>query len=519
MSKARDARDARDLVVFSKQVFISATRKLTPASIWIKDGKIQAIKPYDERVDTSRVDVLRVDDECVVLPGVVDSHVHVNEPGRVEWEGFDSATRAAVVGGCTTLADMPLNSIPPTTTVANLHAKHRAAEGKCWMDVRFIGGAVNDNADQLQPMLKEGVVGFKCFLINSGVEEFHWVNEQEAKAALKNLQGTGSFLMFHAELEEESKHEHSEEKEEQAEQKDKSKKGKKGKRKVAAKSKKASKKAKKQAEAEGSEESKQTKDEKTESKEQKGGDPKEYKTFLQSRPCSMENRAIEMVVNLCREFKVRCHIVHLSSAEALPIIRKAKADGLPLTVETCYHYLFFDAESIPNAQPKFKCCPPIREKNNQQLLWEALADGTIDFVVSDHSPCTKDLKAKDGGDFMKAWGGISSLQFGLSILHTAATQRGHGFSEIVRWLSENTSKLLAIDKQKGKIEEGYDADLVVFDPKKQWKVQASDILYKNKFSAYEDVTLVGSVRATILRGVVQARDGKVVVDRPHGQCK
>jgi len=355
---------------------------------------------------------------------------------------------------------MPLNSIPPTTTVPNLNKKLEAAQKQCWVDVRFIGGAVSDNAEHLQPLLEAGVCGFKCFLIHSGVDEFTHVSPDQARLALQKLQGSGSFLMFHAELDESHEHEIAQ------------------------------------------------------------LDPKDYQTFLKSRPMSMENRAIELVANLCRESKVQCHIVHLSSSEAIPIVEKAKADGAPLSVETCYHYLFFNAETIPSAQPQFKCCPPIRENDNREKLWDALKRGTIDFVVSDHSPCTEDLKKKNGGDYMQSWGGISSLQFGLSVLHTeGVVQRGCTWNHLTRWLCEGPAKLIGLGNKKGKIEVGFDADLVIFNPATRWVVEPSMVLHKNKLTAYAGKELIGKVEKTILRGdvIYDAKEGGFKHSEPQGQ--
>jgi len=449
------------LIVHAKQVLRNGT--IAPATLIIVNGTIQSILPFSPEITSKHV--INVPDDSVLMPGVVDSHVHVNEPGRTEWEGFATATKSAVFGGVTTLADMPLNSIPPTTTVPNLITKINAAQGQCHCDVRFIGGLVkeNSNTTDLNALIDFGICGFKCFLIDSGVNEFTFVNEAELRNGLARLKGTGSFLMFHAEL---------------------------------------------------ALDDKEMEEEKAKLKEL-NEDPLKYETFLHSRPRNMENKAIELVAKVCGEFQVRCHIVHLSSSEALPTIRKAKAQGFPLTVESCYHYLYFDAESIPHAQPKYKCCPPIREKENRDKLWEALKEGTIDLVVSDHSPCTADLKSKKGGNYMESWGGISSLQFGLSILHTEAIRRGCTLADISKWLSEKPAHLIGLGHRKGKIEEGFDADFVVFNPKKEWTVETTDILHKNKLTPYEGHKLTGKVHATILRGNVIYQDGKFTEPKGH----
>jgi len=445
------------LVIVAKQVVIGD--QIQSASIHVREGKIVDVKPFDSVVPSGSK-ILKLEDECILLPGVVDSHVHVNEPGRTDWEGFDTATRAAAAGGITVIADMPLNSVPPTTTVKNFEEKLKAAQGKCWIDVRFIGGVVNDNEEHLLPLVEKGVCGFKCFLINSGVEEFSYVSPEQAFLALKKLQSTDVFLMFHAELEE---------------------------------------------------------DIDTIRETLKDQDSKEYNTFLQSRPKSMENRAIEMVISLCRESRVRCHIVHLSSSDAIPLIQRAKEEGLPLSVETCYHYLYFEAEMIPRAEPKYKCCPPIREHSNRERLWSALGANIIDLVVSDHSPCTSDLKSKSGGDYLTSWGGISSLQFGLSVLFTEATRRGYSLVDVVRWICEKPAELIGLGARKGKIAVGFDSDFVVFNPTRKWIISKDQILFKNKMSAYEGQEVIGLVEKTIVRGHTVYCDGKIVTeDGPRG---
>nr|XP_029512341.1 allantoinase, mitochondrial-like [Oncorhynchus nerka] len=336
---------------------------IRPALIVIKEGKIHKILP-DSSGSTGYTaagcEVLDVGDH-LVMPGIVDCHVHVNEPGRTTWEGFWTATRAAAAGGVTTIVDMPLNSIPPTTTLDNFHEKMAAASGKCFVDTAFWGGVVPGNQLELLPMIRAGVAGFKCFLIHSGVEEFPHVTDEDLHIAMKQLQGTGSVLLFHAERDVPLPLE------------------------------------------------KEERDVPLQSEE---ADPKEYSTFLKSRPDVMELEAIRTVTELCLKYQVHCHIVHLSSAQPLALIQAAKQAGAPLTVETTHHYLSLSAEHIPAGATQFKCCPPIRGVANQEQLWSALKAGQIDMVVSDHSPCTPDLKRLDSGDFTQAWGGISSLQFG-----------------------------------------------------------------------------------------------------------
>uniref|UniRef100_A0A4W4EDX7 allantoinase n=1 Tax=Electrophorus electricus TaxID=8005 RepID=A0A4W4EDX7_ELEEL len=333
--------------VRSQRVLIG--EEILPALITIKDGKIHNILPDAGATRHTAGEVLDVGNS-VVMPGIVDCHVHVNEPGRTAWEGYWTATRAAAAGGVTTIVDMPLNSIPPTTTLKNFHEKLQAAAGQCFVDTAFWGGVVPGNFLELRPMVQAGVAGFKCFLIHSGVAEFPHVADSDLHAALRQLQGTGSVLLFHAEKEMDSL--------------------------------------------------------------PCSPDPSEYSTFLRTRPDIMEMEAVRTVTELCLQYQVRCHIVHLSSAQSLKLIRAAREAGAPLTVETTHHYLTLSAEDIPSGATQFKCCPPIRDIANQGQLWSALRAGDIDMVVSDHSPCTPGLKRLDSGDFSQAWGGISSLQFG-----------------------------------------------------------------------------------------------------------
>ncbi|XP_011308983.1 probable allantoinase 1 [Fopius arisanus] len=387
----------------------------------------------------------------ILMSGVVDSHVHCNEPGRTHWEDFSTATQAAAAGGITTIIDMPLNSIPPTTTVRNFEEKLTCAKGNIFVDVGFWGGVVPGNSKELKPMLKAGVAGFKCFLIPSGTSEFRHVSLDDVEKALEELKSTESVLLFHAELEE--------------------------------------------------------------TISTKGLDPHQYATFLRTRPAAMESSAIMEVADLCKKSGVRCHIVHLSASEALPIVSEAKKCGAPLTAETCHHYLTFAAEEIPDSATLFKCCPPIRNRDNREKLWKALQDGTLDMINSDHSPCTADLKIDD---FLQAWGGISSLQFGLPIAWTEARRRGIQVEQLAKWISRNPAKLSGFEKRKGDIAPGMDADFVVWDPEEIITVKTADILYKNKISPYEGRELFGKIHATILAGEFIFKDGKVV-GKPVGK--
>ncbi|KAL2090423.1 hypothetical protein ACEWY4_015129 [Coilia grayii] len=419
--------------------------EIRPAVILIKDGKIENILHCVDVGLVASAEVLDVG-EHLVMPGIVDCHVHVNEPGRTSWEGYWTATRAAAAGGITTVVDMPLNSIPPTTTVGHLREKMQAAAGQCFVDTAFWGGVIPGNQLELRPMVQAGVVGFKCFLIHSGVDEFPHVTHGDLHSALQLLQGTDSVLLFHAERE-------------------------------------------------------------IHQPLGDSGDPCEYSTFLSSRPDVMETEAIRMVTQLCQQYQVRCHIVHLSSAQPLQLIRAAKQAGAPLTVETTHHYLSLAAEHIPPGATQFKCCPPIRDMANQELLWAALKDGDIDMVVSDHSPCTPDLKRLESGDFTQAWGGISSLQFGLPLFWTSACKRGFSLADTVRLLCQRTARLCRLDNQKGSLRPGHDADLVIWNPDKEFEVKEGDIHHKNKLTPYLGRTLRGEVYATLVRGRLVYKQG------------
>uniref|UniRef100_A0A8C9V5H8 allantoinase n=1 Tax=Scleropages formosus TaxID=113540 RepID=A0A8C9V5H8_SCLFO len=410
---------------------------ICPAVIVIKDGKILSIHPDSELPFNDKWKVLDVGNK-LVMPGVVDCHVHVNEPGRVSWEGYWTATRAAAAGGVTTIVDMPLNSIPPTTTLESFREKMQAAEGQCFVDTAFWGGVVPGNQWELRPMIQAGVAGFKCFLIHSGVDEFPHVTDGDLHITMKQLMGTGSVLLFHAERE-------------------------------------------------------------IQTIPVKDEDPCEYSTFLRSRPDLMEIEAIRTITQLCLQYQVRCHIVHLSSAQPLKLIQEARQAGAPLTVETTHHYLNLSAEHIPPGATQFKCCPPIRGEANQEQLWLALKTGQIDMVVSDHSPCTPDLKKLETGDFTQAWGGISSLQFGLSLFWTTASQKGFSLSDVVRLLCQKPAELCGLGNQKGCLLPGHDADLVIWDPEKE--SEASYTVIKHfTLTPYLGCKLRGEVCTTLLRG-------------------
>ncbi|KAJ8687405.1 hypothetical protein QAD02_023199 [Eretmocerus hayati] len=434
-----------------------------PAIIVVTDGVIEEIIRCSSENEINQVKRRYIDVDCndfgnlILMPGVVDSHVHVNEPGRTEWEGFWTATRAAAAGGVTTLVDMPLNSIPPTTTVENLKTKVRAAKNQSFVDVGFWGGVIPGNHLNLKPLVEAGVVGFKCFLCPSGVDEFPHVDENDVRAALSELQYTNSLLAFHAECEVGNTF------------------------------------------------------------EQIKGNPCNYETYLQTRPPEMETNAITMIMNMCETYQCRCHIVHLSAGKALNLIRQAKQKQLPLTVETCYHYLCLAAETIPNCATQFKCCPPIRDETNQEKLWMGIEDGSVDMVVSDHSPSSADLKA--GGDFLKAWGGISSLQFGLSLLWTGIKNRpttNLGLVDVARLLCAAPAQLCGLQDRKGSLRPGMHADFVVWDPDSSFQVQEREILHKHKLTPYKGDRLFGKVLATIVRGDFVYKHGEFCAE-PFGQ--
>ena len=404
------------------------------ASVRLRDGVVVAVGAYDADAEGAEVVVL-ADDE-VLLPGLVDTHVHVNEPGRTDWEGFTSATRAAAAGGVTTIVDMPLNSIPPTTTVAALEAKRAVAADQAWVDVGFWGGAVPGNVADLAPLHDAGAFGFKCFLLDSGVEEFPHLVPAELADAMAEVARVGSLMVVHAE----------------------------------------------------------DADEITECAH---GAP--YRGFLDSRPDAAEEQAIALVIDTARRTGARAHVVHLSASGAVPALRAARAEGVDVSVETCPHYLFFEAASIADGATALKCCPPIRDATNRDALWRALGDGDIDLVVTDHSPCTADLKRQDTGDFADAWGGIASLQLGLPAVWTGARERGVPLAEVVRWMATAPARRVGL-AGKGEIAVGADADLCVFAPDEEWVVDAAALHHKNPVTPYAGRTLTGTVRATWLRG-------------------
>lgn len=435
---------------------VALPQGVIPATVWIDGERIARIGPHDVTVPGA----ITAEDlgDLVVMPGVVDSHVHVNEPGRTEWEGFETATRAAAAGGVTTIVDMPLNSIPATTSVDAMHVKARALEGHCTVDVGLWGGAVPGNAEVLADMVREGALGFKCFMVESGVPEFGHVSLADLELALQALAKVDAPLLCHAELP--------------------------GPIEQAAKSASIT-------------------------------DARSYLRYLQSRPRAAEDQAIDAVIAASSRTGARAHIVHLSSATALASLQHARSKGVRITAETTPHYLAIAAEAIPDGATAFKCAPPIREDANRNALWAGLGEGTIDMVVTDHSPCTPELKKMDAGDFEAAWGGIASLQLGLSITWTEARQRGVDLATLVRWMCSAPAQLAGL-KKKGVLAQGNDADIVVFDPDATFEVTADRILHRHKVTPYLGRTLQGVVRATYVRGH-HVFNGSVVAHTKVGQ--
>lgn len=390
----------------------------------------------------------------VVSPGLVDCHVHVNEPGRTDWEGYETATRAAAAGGVTSLVDMPLNCIPVTTTAPALQTKLAACRDKCYVDVGFWGGVVPGNTPELPALAEAGVLGCKAFMVHSGIDEFPNATREDLRTAMPVLRASGLPLLAHAELDLGADiHER---------------------------------------------------------------DPRVYQGYLESRPKSWEDAAIAQLIELSRETGCHVHVVHLSAASSIAAIRAAKAEGLPISVETCPHYLCLEAEQIPDGATQFKCAPPIREHENREALWRGLLEGVIDFVITDHSPCTPQLKLFERGHFHDAWGGIASLQLGLSTLWTHARDRGATLSQLAKWTSTIPAKFAGLSNRKGQIAAGYDADLVVWDPEQRFVVREQALFFKHRVSPYLGMDLCGVVHQTFLRGL-EVFDGTQHPAGPTGQ--
>jgi len=412
-----------------------------PHSIHIEGEAIVRVAGHDDVPPGARV--VDVGDD-VVLPGLVDTHVHINEPGRADWEGFETATRSAAAGGVTTLVEMPLNAIPATTTAESLRLKAESAQGKLAVDVGFWGGVVPGNSDHLEPLWRAGVFGFKCFLVPSGVAEFGHVGEPDLREAMPVLARLGAPLLVHAELPGPI-------------------------------------------------------DDAAELESCVTWDGRGYHCYMETRPRAAENGAVALMIRLCREFGTRVHIVHLSSSDALPLLAAARRDRLPVTVETCPHYLHFAAEEIPDGACQFKCAPPIRERANNERLWDALGQGAIDLVATDHSPCPPAMKRLDAGDFASAWGGIASLQLGLAATWTGARPRGFGIERVAEWMSHAPARLAGLAR-KGRIAAGRDADLVVVRPDEEFVVDPATLYHRHSITPYAGARLRGVVTTTYLRG-------------------
>lgn len=424
-----------------------------PAALASKDAEQLFRSAVELRHQQSDVP-LEILGDCVIAPGVVDAHVHVNEPGRTEWEGFATATQAAAAGGVTTLVDMPLNSSPVTTTVAAFDTKRKAAANQCWVDFGFYGGLIPGNGDSIGPLLESGVLGIKAFLCHSGLDEFPNATLEDFRQAAPALTRYGRPLLVHAEL--------------------------------------------------------------TASPAPRPTTARRYADYLASRPTQWELDAIAPLIDLCRATGCRIHVVHLANADAMPMLEAARSEGLPITVETCPHYLHFSAEDVPDAATQFKCAPPIREPHHREALWNGLQSGVIDTIGSDHSPCPPAMKQLESGDFMAAWGGIASLQLTLPVVWTGAAKRGIGLEQMFNWLSTNPARLVGLADRKGQIAMGYDADLMVWNPDTAWTVRAQQLHHRHKLTPYDGLDLRGEVQRTYLRGELIYEQGRVV-DEPNGQ--
>ncbi|HYC51663.1 MAG TPA: allantoinase AllB [Gemmatimonadaceae bacterium] len=431
---------------------VATPNGVVPASIHIADGRIVRVGGIDDIRGASPFTVLDAGDS-VVLPGLVDTHVHANEPGRTDWEGFASVTRAAAAGGVTTLLDMPLNSVPATTMRSALSEKRACAEGQCMVDVGFIGGVVPGNTDQLTALWNDGVFAFKCFMVPSGVDEFEHMTEAHLRDAMPVLRRLGATLMVHAETPGPIEH--------------------------AAAS-------------------------------LTGADPRKYQTYLASRPSSAEVEAVGLVLQLAGEFGTRVHIVHVASADVVPLLAAARRQGVPVTAETCPHYLTIEAAEIPDGATAFKCAPPIRESEHRDALWAALSETIIDQVASDHSPCPPAMKMMETGDFFRAWGGIASIELMLPVVWTAMRERSMNLVQLARLLCENPARLAGLTGYKGQIAPGNRADLVMFDSDSSFVVDPVQLHHRHKVTPYAGRTLHGAVQATYRAGELIFVDGDAV---------
>ncbi len=443
--------------------FLQSRRVVTPEGVrpakilignGIGGGEVIAVTDYGKASDDGSPE-FEVEDvgDLVIAPGAIDAHVHINDPGS-DWEGFESATQAAAAGGVTTLVDMPLNSLPVTTTIAALRAKQEASKGKLWVNVGLYGGLVRGNADQLQALCEAGVLGVKCFLCHSGLDEFPNALEADLRQAMPILAKARVPLLVHAEL--------------------------------------------------------------LNSPAPTVTDPRSFAQFVASRPEKWELDALQLMIDLCRETGCQVHIVHLATGTALPMLAAAKKEGLPITVETCPHYLFFENSTIADGNTRFKCAPPIRGGAAAQL-WQGLLDGVIDTIGSDHSPCPTEMKHLDTGDFTKAWGGIASLQLTLPAVWTFMKRHGcEDLAQLTKWLANEPAKLVGLEVRKGQIAAGMDADLVVWDPDARWQIEASELFHRHPVTPYDGCEVTGKVLRTYVRGQQVFREGQLL-DRPLGK--
>lgn len=421
---------------------LHSTRVLTSqgvkeATIFIENGIIKSVE--DGFIKQEGIETTSATD--VIMPGLIDSHVHINEPGRTAWEGFDTATRSAAAGGITTLVDMPLNSSPVSVDLLSFQTKLKASEANLHVNCGFWGGLIPASINQLNELLSSGVLGIKAFLTHSGIDEFPNVTEADLRKALPILKKHKATLLVHCELD--TPHEGQKELEKH---------------------------------------------------------PTSYQAYLHSRPKKWEDDAIALMIALCEEFRVKTHIVHLSSSDSIDQIRKAQQKGLPITAETCTHYLYFNAEDIPDGGTPYKCAPPIREKENNELLWRELKEGILDVVVTDHSPAPPELKELESGNFAKAWGGIAGLQYSLPAFWTAAQKRGFKIEDIHRLMSKHVAKFLYLEHKKGEIEIGYDADIVIWNPEEEFEVEKENVLHRHKITPYLGEKLKGVVKQTYVNG-------------------
>jgi len=431
---------------------IATASGIGPAALHLAGGRVMRVAHVDDVGGATSSQILDAG-PLLVMPGIVDTHVHINEPGRTEWEGFASATRAAAAGGVTTLMDMPLNSIPATTKAASLEKKRRAAANQCWVDVGFLGGVVPGNNKDLPELWEQGVFAFKCFLVPSGVTEFQHVKPQDLSQAMPVLSDLRALLMAHAELP-----------------------------------------GPIDAQVEAL----------------RDQDPRAYHVYLGSRPPAAEVQAVQLLVDLARRHHVRVHIVHVSAQDVLRLLREARADHVTVTAETCPHYLALVGEQIADGATEYKCAPPIREAANRERLWQALQDGILDSVVSDHSPCPPDLKRRESGDFFAAWGGVASLELTLPVMWSEMTARSIPFERLLRWMCESPARLVGLHRVKGRLANGFQADFTVVDPDESFDVDAQKLHQRHPITPYHGRRVRGRVHATYVRGQLVYADGDTV---------